>query len=733
MPIQSGDSIVATAPRSRCGAPGMAGVRGALLLLLAVPVLGSCAVRGGPAELYPELVAYENRRISDVDFIDSEPFREDSLLSITVTRESRCTLLGLPICVPFTSIGRETHRLSVGTVASDVRRLELFYRGQGFFGTSVTPDVEDDGDDVRVIFTIARGDPVVLDTVGVAGTEPVFDTDSIVPRLPLQPGDTFRLPEFAAAADTVLFALRAQGHAWAQVLRNYGVDTVANRASAFIEAVPGPRVVVDSIIVRGADNLGEAGALRQVTLREGDILRRRRLVESQRNLYGLELVQFANVSVAPDSLQLTPEDSSTATIIVGVAEAPVHQVDASVGYGTVECGRADVRWVNRSFLGGARRLALSGAVSKIGIGQERVADSVCGAFERGDTSIAKGLDYRFTATLAQPYFLSPNNRVTATLYADRISEPLVYQRESEGGQIALTRRLGDRTYLTPDLEIVRTHTLASPALYCVAFQICLPATIDSLAQSQWRNSLGTTFTHDRTDNALDPTTGFRVNATTTWASPVLGSDLDYTRFTADGTIVRTMRPGWVGAVILRLGSFFSTASLDPTRSFLPPEERFYAGGQSSVRGYSRNALGPGIYVTSEADSLGPVVEGAEFIPVGGTALTVASAEVRFPSPFLPQFLRLAAFVDAGNVGYGNVWDLTRQGWRVTPGVGLRLSTPVGPVRVDLGFNPHGPQTAPLYYADAETGTLSQIRAAYTPGKPSFLNRLRLHIAVGQPF
>src|SRR5690606_40051455 len=121
-----------------------------------------------------------------------------------------------------------------------------------------------------------------------------------------------------------------------------------------------------------------------------EVLRRRSLEESQRNLYGLELVQFAGVSIAPDTLQLTPFDSTSATIVVRIAEVPVHQVDASVGYGTVECGRAEVRWVNRSFLGGARRLALTGSVSKLGVGVDRVNESVCGAFERGDTLIARG-------------------------------------------------------------------------------------------------------------------------------------------------------------------------------------------------------------------------------------------------------------------------------------------------------------------------------------------------------
>ncbi|MGH7443608.1 MAG: POTRA domain-containing protein, partial [Longimicrobiales bacterium] len=334
---------------------------GVLLAAGAALVLGGCAMRGGAAERYPELLEYESRRISDVDFLGAEPFHEDSLLSITETRESRCSLLGLPICVPFTAIGREEHSLSVGTVAADVRRLELFYRGHGYFGTAVAPRVEDDGDDVRVIFAIARGEPVLLDSITVAGTEPVFPPDSILPMLPLAPGDTFRLPAFAAAADTVLGAMRMEGHAYAQVLRNYAVDTLLNSATASIEAVPGPRVVVDTIIVRGVDHLGENEARRQLTFREGDVLRRSLLLESQRNLYSLELVQFASVSVAPDSLQRVPVDSTRATVLLSVAEAPVRQVDAALGYGDVECGRAEVRWVNRSFGGGARRLALGAA------------------------------------------------------------------------------------------------------------------------------------------------------------------------------------------------------------------------------------------------------------------------------------------------------------------------------------------------------------------------------------
>src|SRR5690606_17793186 len=130
----------------------------------------------------------------------------------------------------------------------------------------------------------------------------------------------------------------------------------------------------------------------------------------------------------------------------------------------------------------------------------------------------------------------------------------------------------------------------------------------------------------------------------------------------------------------------------PLGNFLPPEERFYVGGASSVRGFQRNDLGPGIYVT-DSDSLVADDDGnlrphrhAEFVPTGGTAMAVTSAELRLPSPVLSRILRLALFVDAGAVGSGSLWDLSWSDWRITPGAGARLQTPVGPVRIDIGIN-----------------------------------------------
>src|SRR5690606_1650529 len=158
----------------------------------------------------------------------------------------------------------------------------------GFFGTQVFPEVEPQAEDVVVTFVVQRGDSVILNRFDVIGTEGVLDPDSLKATLPLQPGQLFDLRRFAASADTVLLAMRERGHAHATLLRNFTVDTLRDSATVTLEAIPGPRVTVDSVVIVGRENLQRRDVLRQLSLRRGDLLRRTALVTSQRNLYSLD-------------------------------------------------------------------------------------------------------------------------------------------------------------------------------------------------------------------------------------------------------------------------------------------------------------------------------------------------------------------------------------------------------------------------------------------------------------
>lgn len=716
--------------------------RGWLLpfLLAATCVLGACGAHSAVAELYPEVAENAGRKIESVRFVDTAPFKKDTLQALIQTKPSRCNFLGLPFCVPFTRIGREEHRLNSARVLADVQTLERFYRIAGYFGTRAEPSVDLDGDDVEITFRIFRGDPIVLDVLTVTGTEGVLDPDSLERQLPLQPGDIFHLGQYIAASDQISGALRRRGHAFAEVLRSFTVDTIDNRAEASLDVVPGPRVVVDSIIVLGAPHLGRDQTLRQLEFRAGDVLRSSQLLESQRNLYALELVSLASVTVAPDSLQRSPGDSTQATVIVQISEAPVHEVEAAIGFGTVECLRTEAQWVSRSFRGGARRLAIRGAVSRIGVGEPfaiGAGERVCPSEPRDSVFGGSQFDYRLSADFTQPYFMGPRNQIGLNAYAERLAEPGVYRREAVGGRGAVSRRLGVRNGAAVNIEVERGSTLASPALFCAAFLVCEVSTTDSLSLARFRAELGANYFTDRTNAPLDPTAGYIARTAVSWATPLLGSDITFFRWTGDAAHYREVRPRWIAAFSMRLGNFFRTASLDPDGNFLPPEERFYLGGATTVRGFGRNELGPGVYVTDrlpEFTETGDTVYNhtPQFVPTGGTALATASAELRMPSPFLPDLLRLAFFIDGGAVGTGAMWDLAPGDWKFTPGAGIRMQTPVGPVRVDMGFNPYDPQEEPLLFSDAETGRIQRLWLHQPEGR-SFFDRLRFHLGVGHAF
>ena len=728
-------------------------VRGAFAALLLPFLLTACSARTEAGGRFPGLADYENAEVVALRFIAPAPFTADSLAELIQTEPTKCDLLGLGFCIPFTNIGERRSRLDVATLIRDVDVLTLFYRRSGFLGTRVIPGIDERGGErtVAVEFTILRGDSVLVDSLVIEGAEEVLDTARLRRRLPLAEGELFDTDDFLASADSLLEALHAEGYANAEVLRNYAADTASDRANVWLQAIPGPQVRVDSIIVVGGGRLGRNEAVRQLATRRGALLRQRDLAASQRNLFSLDLVQFATVTVAPDSLQRDTADA-TETILVQISENPVYLVETALGYGTVDCVRAEARWTSRSFFGGARRLVLSGSTSKIGIGEplDLGFQSVCRAYQ--DDPFGQTLDYRIAADLNQPYFLSPLNRLNLTLFAERQSEPNLYQRQAYGAEAALTRRLFLRDVIGFGVHAEYRRTLASEAVYCFALAVCQEPELVGLGQFQWRNSLTASYLRDRADNPIDPRRGYVARGALEYAPNWLGTKVDFARLTLEGARYWPVGRDWTLATRLRIGDMLGTAHIIPDGDvdpgeLLPPEDRFYVGGSTTVRGYDRNMMGTeeasGVYVaerTRVTDGFGHVEKGFQadgeraFVPLGGTAMAVASAEVRLPSPFLSDILKLAVFIDAGALSTGTIADIGLQDLRYTPGAGVRIQTPVGPARFDVAVRPHGPPHAPLLAPNpGNPDQLIQIDDDYARPERGIFRRLQFHLAVGQAF
>ncbi len=214
-------------------------------------------------------------------------------------------------------------------------------------------------------------------------------------------------------------------------------------------------------------------------------------------------------------------------------------------------------------------------------------------------------------------------------------------------------------------------------------------------------------------------------------------------------------------------AFAPGAQLVDGSPLIPQQERLFAGGQSSVRGYQQNLLGPLVYVVSNIrDTVNdgvPVVQtvdGADYdraVPRGGTAMLVANLEYRRGFRWLAEQLQVAAFVDIGNIWEGASEPFRFSNLRATPGLGLRVVTALGPFRVDVGYQPYEPRAGrALYLARSTNGTGGTIQCAspgntvsvdpQSPGSifdcPStyrpptgrgVLSRLAFHFGLGQAF
>lgn len=721
--------------------------------VLVACLLSACAQNPAARGPFPGFAEYEGRFAGEVEFVGDLVLPRDSLAAITEAHAPRCRIALLPrkLCIS----GMRRYRLDLTELYGDIVRLHLYYRDHGYYGTRVVPAVEPmepgEGGDVSIRFGIVPGDRVTLTDLAVDGVEGILTEEELNRELPLTEGQPFRRMGFLAAADTVQAMLYRRGYAYAEVLRNYSIDTIADIAEVQFQAIPGPVVRVDSIVVLGADQLGGSTIRQQIAVREGRILQRQQLTESQRALYQLGIVNYAAVEIAPDSLQVDA-DSTTATVAIRIVESPKYLVDGAAGFGTVDCLRAGTRAVDRNFLGGGRTLELSASAAKIGVGAPL-------DFGLGDNFLCRDLrndlfsdkvTYRLAADFLQPRLLGTRTRLSTNLHMERQAELLLYLRESVGARTNVSREAGRGILVGTGLQLERGSTAASPAIFCVLFTACTDLEQQPLRNARWTNAATLSASLDRTSLLGQTTRGYQLRSNVAWASPVLLSDDRYLSILGEATGYLGLRPGWALAARLQAGGFVAGAAA-VREGRLPPERRFYGGGPNSVRGFPINGLGPQTYVMREDDyneivnrERRPLTDvPVQTFPLGGTQILLSSLELRGPSPFFAQYTRLATFVDVGQVWAPGLDEssspvsLSGGSLVVTPGLGLRITTPVGPIRVDLAYNAYDLREGPLYLAlEDEEGRLSDLtlwQTRFRPEQKTLFNRVQLHIAVGQAF
>lgn len=626
----------------------------------------------------------------------------------------------------------------------DVVRLIIYYRQSGYMQAVVDTSLRRTPRDVYITIRIFEGQPVRVRRLDLDGIAGIVDDRSLRRALPLKVGDPFNRFLMQASADTMAAWLRNRGFPYSQVLRNFDAEAGELAADVRLEAVPGPYMRIGNVVVEGLQRVDTSTVLHTLSVHPGEQYREDLLYRSQRDLYGAGMFRAATVALR-DTLPPTNGDS-TVDVIVRLAEGSRQRVGIGAGYGTLDCFRAQAGWSAYGFLGDARVLDLSARLSKIGVGAPLnmgFKKTLCFPGLHADSTTSDTVNYNVALTLLQPAFLSPSHTASAGVFAERRSEVNTYTRIQVGANVGVTFNARRRVPLGLAYVLSRGRTEATDANFCSVFNVCDDSTLRYLRNPHRFASLTLTAGLHTEDFLLDPSRGGHVGITLLHSSRLLGSDTLYEFNRGELEVARYLSFGRRGVFSWRIRA----GALVPTRvtaagqrvQFVPPEQRFYAGGPNSVRGYGANQLGPLVYVITDTTDF--TVAGGDTVynrvttaPIGGNSLFLANAELRVPAPVFPDRLRIAAFVDVGQV-YLQQNDLfTFRALRVTPGVGVRVTTPLGPIRVDVAYNGYDRESGKLKLLDESAQTLTDYRPAYQPKRSgSLLKRLTLQFAIGQVF
>ncbi|HEV7991210.1 MAG TPA: BamA/TamA family outer membrane protein [Gemmatimonadaceae bacterium] len=615
----------------------------------------------------------------------------------------------------------------------DVGRLRLFYRRHGYYNTVVDTAVTTESDgSVRLAFLITEGAPVLVDSLRIAGldsiTAPIANTND----LDLRRGVVFDMGRLQGAIDSIKTRLRDQGYPRADVAASYTVfDTLGHRARVSLDVIPGARAKIGQIRVRnepmpGApQRLGDETVRRLLGVSVGDEYNEHELADAQRALYQSDLFRHVEVGIAPDSAQGRAD--SLVTVDVVLRENYVRQLDTEVGWAVLDCFKGRAQLVDKNFLGEARRLELTAQVSKVGHAEHtRFANGKFCASDMSKDPFSSSLNYFVSGTFRLPTLFGLRGSPAISLYSERRGEYQAFLRTTiVGGEASITRDIRHELPLRLAYSLEFGRTDAQPALLCAVFNRC---DTESRALLTERNRpLAVASAHLerlRADNALNPRAGTILRMDLRGAAHEIGSDRDlqFVKGLVDGSVYRGVTSGITLAARLRLGSVLGrTLSFGDSVGFIPPEERLYAGGASSVRGYQQNELGDLIYISERAPTQiagrGDTVYFEvpadaplrRVVPVGGNALIVANFEARLRSFFYPELIQYTAFLDAGDVWQRgknlggrthNVGSLLLSGLRWTPGLGVRVFTPVGPFQANVGYNPYARPAGAIFYDEA---------------------------------
>jgi len=508
----------------------------------------------------------------------------------------------------------------------DLERLERFYQSEGFLHVRLNHSLERDDEEgtVELAIAISEGEAVhvreIIDNLVLqpGQNETVIRGILAEAKPSLRPGMRFRDPLARAHRNELLTTLAGAGFPFARVDLELELDDAESLVDIDLRIVPMYQRRFGEVTVLGDSRTPAAKITRQLTFQPGKIYSPKALEESQRRIYQLALFQYVTVRVVMD------EENIVQPVEVVAVDAPRLTSKIGAGYGREDRFRGSIELRRLGFLGGTRRMRV---------------------FARHS-----GLEpYHFNFRITQPGIPRPETQINLNPFIKKEKEP-GYTVRRGGSHLSLQHHFATYSDAIADYTFERVKLESGPSA----------REMDIAAYNKSSLTLGVM--RDNSEPSFSPVRGSFRALTVTFAGLLVPADFHYLRILTEWRHYLSLDEGWILATRAKLGAMAAQKG-DP---FTPIEERFFAGGSASVRGWARSQLGPG---------------SAAGVPTGGDAYFEGSTELRHP---LWSALSGCLFAD-----FGNVWRQRREAriddLHFAAGIGLRYRTPIGPIRLDLAM------------------------------------------------
>jgi len=563
-----------------------------------------------------------------------------------------------------------------------VAAIRTYYRQRGFATVDVKPGVNEadpprPGEGlVRAAIVIAEGPRSVVGDVAITGTAAVA-TDELRSLIKIGSGDAYYEPRAVEARDALLLEYLNRGFGSAVVDVRVAPSQDRSRIDITFNVQEGPQTIVDHILIVGNVHTKPDVILRELQFRPGQPLGLQDQFESRRRLSALGL--FRRVQIT----QLTHGSGTEHDVLVTVEEAPA----TTIGYGgglegytksrnTGPDGQPEDHFEfaprgffdigRRNLFGANRSVSL---YTRVSLRPKDAPDNP----ELDGTGIGFS-EYRVVGTYRQPRWYGANELTVTGILEQGVRTSFNFARK--GFNVDVVRRL------SPAVRTSGRYSLSSTRTFDERLDEEDQATIDRLFPQVRLSGFSGAVARDTRDDLLEPTRGMFLSGEGTLAARALGGQVGYIKSYVQGFMFHLLpmkKPVvFASRAALGLAQGFERevqtvdAEGNPETEIvddLPSSERFFAGGDTSIRGFELDRVGAPDTISSNG------------YPTGGNAVLLLNGELRFP---VWKKVGAVVFVDGGNV-FRRVNEFDIGELRGSYGFGIRYHSPIGPVRVDLGF------------------------------------------------